>query len=216
MFVDSHHDSAAAYGRMLQERRRKQAEEERRRAERRAAAMAQLEPLVGPAESGSVEAMREVVRLLTEGHGIAVEIREHMPSGVSAYANWGTRTITIPPIVDAGTFAVALHECGHVLASQCPGREPHRPDPSVRRWHHCIRCEVDAWLQAMRLVPFSRAMFDRLRSSLGSYRRSTPAAQAEIERLDRVSGTVTWAMERQKRRRFAEMKAQLDRARRTP
>ena len=87
MFADCSHDSASTYNRLVEERRRKQAEEERRRAERRAAAMAQLGPLVGPAESGSVEAMREVVRLLTEGHGIAVEIREHMPSGVSAYAD---------------------------------------------------------------------------------------------------------------------------------
>jgi hypothetical protein len=197
-----------------EEEARRKAERERQQAARRTAIRPRLEAALRAAEAGSVDGMRQVIALIGEPDRITVDVRQQMPEGASAFAIWQTRTIVIPPIVDGETFAVALHEAGHVLAGDCTGREPHRPDRSVTRWHHCIACEVNAWAEALKLAPFSRAMFERLQQSLRTYRRTTPAAAAEIARLDRVAGTVNWALEREKRRRFAEMEARLARARR--
>ena len=38
--------------------------------------------------------------------------------------------------------------------------------------------------------------------SLSTYRHMTPAAQAEIDRLDRTTSTLTWAMEFQRRKKW--------------
>jgi hypothetical protein len=113
---------------------------------------------------------------------------EDMPPGASAYADWRTRTITCPPVCDAESFAVALHECGHLIAGVCRG-EGHYRDPAVRAWHHCLACERLAWSHAIRLsrpIPWSRVMQARLRRSLEIYRRQTPAwprVKAEAARL---------------------------------
>ena len=40
---------------------------------------------------------------------------------------------------------------------------PHQPNPSVTRWHHCVRCETEATEIAMRLVPFTSEMHARAR-----------------------------------------------------
>jgi hypothetical protein len=209
--------------RQREEEARQKAARERREAERRAGIDAQLGPALRSAERGRVDAMREAIRLLAERDGITVEVRTEMPSGAAAYASWRGRSITIPPIENATTFAIALHELGHLRAGECTGREPHRPDPSVTRWHHCIKCELDAWAEALKLVQFSREMFTELQRGLRSYRRMTPAAHAEVDKLDRMTGTVTYAEARQKRllaqidaekrERFARLEARLERAR---
>jgi uncharacterized protein len=139
-------------------------------------------------EAGNVSAMRECLLLLAMLHGVKVTIRESMPAGAAAYALWSTREIVVPPIKSATEFAYATHEMGHILAGRCTEREPHRRDPTVREWWHCVCCESNAWEQALRLVPFSPEMKAAMRRGLRSIRRSTPASAAEIERLDRMVG----------------------------
>ena len=73
---------------------------------------------------------------------------------------------------------------------------PHQPNPSVTRWHHCVRCETEATEIAMRLVPFTREMHARLASGLKSYRQSTPALASEKQRLDQLAGTIAWRRDR--------------------
>ena len=171
-------------------------------------------------ERGQVPAMRRVISLLAERHNFTIEVREAMPDGAVAFAQCGRRNIVIPPIVDAETFAVALHEAGHILAERCTRRAPHQPDPTVTRWSHCLKCETDAWEQAMRLVPFSKEMHDRLRSALKTYRRSTPGPASEVQRLDELSGTIAWRLDQQRRRKWqmrcdavARWKTELERER---
>lgn len=164
----------------------------------------EMGPAIRRAEAGDVAAMGRVIELLAKAHRFTIDTRTEMPKGAAAFANWSTRTVTIPPVTDEQTFATALHEVGHILAGECPRSEPHRPDPKVTRWHHCIACEREAWRVAMTLVPFSRAMHARLQQSLRTYRRTTPASAAEIARLDQLAGTVTWAMAYSKRRRWQD------------
>ena len=165
-------------------------------------------------QRGSVAAMKQVAALLCERHNVKVDERTTMPSGASAYAIWGSRTIVVPPIVDEKTFAVRLHELGHVLQGECPGREPHRPDPNERRWHHCIACESDAWRCATALVPFSREMHETLRNSLQTYRRMTPASASALQTLDQIAGTVAYMEERLKWIKMREREWRMERAKR--
>ena len=59
-------------------------------------------------------------------------------------AAWSrARKIHVRPIVDAETFAVALHEIGHILAGECSRREPHRP-VIEDGCYLCIACETSA------------------------------------------------------------------------
>jgi hypothetical protein len=191
-WVHEIYDSAEPMRRELE--RRKQAE-----AARRAESEAGLALAIPHAERGSVAAMRKVMEPLAVRHGFTIETRTTMPAGAAAFAQCDRRNIVIPPIVDAETFAIALHEAGHVLAERCTRRAPHQPDPTVTRWHHCLACETNAWTVAMRLVPFTKEMHDRLRSALKTYRRSTPGPASEKQRLDRIAGTVFYAEEKQKR-----------------
>jgi hypothetical protein len=57
-----------------------------------------------------------------------------MPKGAAAFADWRSRRIVIPAVVDDEKLAIALHEIGHVLQGECPNCEPHRRDPKVREW----------------------------------------------------------------------------------
>jgi hypothetical protein len=189
------YDSAAIYNRELERKQRK----ERDRAARWSVLDAQLSTAMPLAQAGDVAAMRVVGACLVEKHDVTVEERTVMPEGVAAFANAATRTIVVPPMTDAVTFAHRIHEIGHVLAGECSGREPHRRDPTVKSWTHCLKCETDAWEIAMRLVPFSRPMHDTLRSGLRTYRRTTPAPYSEVVRLERLSGTLAWLEDRQRR-----------------
>jgi hypothetical protein len=164
------------YGaRTVGENRRAAAEQNAREKARDAAAKGALAELklqtaLPHAEQGNVLAMRLVVKLLAEKYGKRIEVRAVMPKGAAAYANWATGTAVIPPIVDAATFAQAIHEIAHLIAGPCSRREPHRPDPSVTRWHHCVACERRAWEIGLSLVEFSRGMFKELQRGLRSYR----------------------------------------------
>src|SRR5262245_33212808 len=180
-----------------QERLRQQQERERR-----AAMEARLVPLLAATERGSVQARREAAAIICERERVEVverSVSELSALGVGAYAMCGSRrAIVVPPIVDAETFATRLHEVGHLLAGRCGGGD-HQPDQKVTHWHHCLRCEVDAWQHAMWLAPFTRHMFQRLRRALKSYRAGTPGPVSARNAVDRLRGTVTFASEKIRR-----------------
>ena len=196
--------------RSVREARERQARE-RERAARVRNNLATLMPLIN---GGSVDAMRRYCELLEAEHGITAEFCMEFPAGASAYAVWNKRHIVVPHTVDAITFAIRLHEDGHILAGPCPQREPHRPDPKERRWHHCIACEVDAWEKAMSIAPFSREMHTKLRRSLETYRRTTPAATSQVGRLDRLVSDGAYADSRLKWLARRDREARLERAQR--
>jgi hypothetical protein len=60
-----------------------------------------------------------------ERHNITVQERDRMPAGATAFANWRTRTIVVPPLSLALSerellerLAVRKHEFGHILQGQ--------------------------------------------------------------------------------------------------
>lgn len=71
--------------------------------------------------------------------------------GKRAWAYSTQNHIVGPPMDNEDDVAVIAHEAGHVLAEQCRGL-PHRPDPKVTSWHHCVRCELLAWANAIVLI----------------------------------------------------------------
>jgi hypothetical protein len=147
---------------------------------------------------------KRLIEALAQRQKITIEWRERMPVGAAAFANWRKRLIVIPPIgvnhdIDVD-LAIALHEMGHIRAGACTNREPHRRDPQVRDWWHCIACETAAWREGMTLYPFTREMFARLQQSLRTYRSKTPAPTEAIAALDRLKGNLTWHEDKQRRR----------------
>jgi hypothetical protein len=126
-------------------------------------------------------------------HSITVIETTRMPAGVAGYANWRTRTVTVPPITDAVSFATRLHEFGHLLAGSCPGTRPHAPDPQPRDWHHCLQCEADAWAQALRAMPFTREMFADLKQHLALVRRTYPRVPDAVAAANVLASDSTFA-----------------------
>ena len=136
---------------------------------------------------------------------------------------WGrgrNARVRLPHIRSAVEFAICLHEIGHTLAEPCEGAGHLRAEG-----RGCVRCEHLAWGVACQIAPFSRRMHEELRHCLGTYRRSTNAAPGELQHLDRISGTVAWALDVQRRKkaqmdaegrqRFAALMARQARARRS-
>jgi len=148
-----------------------------------------------------VEGYRKYFDVLVRRHQIKVEWRPVMPADVSAYAISRRRKIVVPPITSDETFAICLHEAGHCIAGECPNKEPHRRDPAVTDWWHCIACETQAWEIATRLASFTPSMHERLRRSLASYRAVTPASAAAVATLDRLASRTGYAVAKQARLR---------------
>lgn len=94
-------------------------------------------------------------------------------AGVEAGYAWPTlHRVELPPIVDASTYATALHEIAHVI-SPCPGRATH---PRVSGTG-CPRCEVAAWEWAIAIaVTWTATMHADSAAALRTYR---PAATGE-------------------------------------
>jgi hypothetical protein len=151
--------------------------------------------------STRVEGYRRYFDVLVRRHNIKVEWRTAMPDGVAAYAISRRRTIVVPPIVSDQDFAVCLHEAGHCIAGKCSNKEPHRRNPAVTDWWHCVACETEAWEIAMRIAPFTEAMHEHLRRCLATYRRITPASAAAVTTLDHVASFTGYAKAKQARLR---------------
>jgi hypothetical protein len=102
------------------------------------------------------------------------------------------RFISVPPPADLDAMAVCAHEAGHVVGPPCSGFG-HQPNQSSRT-HACLLCEQAAWIAAQAWLPFfDRAMHERLRVALGSYRLTTPAAPRVQGEVDRMMSHATFA-----------------------
>jgi hypothetical protein len=138
-----------------------------------------------------LEGYRRHLALLAQRHKITIR------DGSPARALWSTRTCYAPyPPGDEEEAAVVYHEVGHLLAGRCPDDGTvHRRDQLAAvfdsTWN-CIACETAATSRALSLAPFTKPMFDRLASGLRSYRRCTPAAAREIQKLDQLAGTINF------------------------
>ena len=112
---------------------------------------------------------------------------------------------------------MGYHEAGHVLAGRCPNDGTvHRRDPRVKGSWACIRCETLATSRALTLAPFTRPMFDRLVQGLRSYRRGTRGPAREIETLDRLAGTLSFAEHQQRWLKWWNRFERLERAKALP
>jgi hypothetical protein len=174
-------------------------ERARRKLQQAADAAAAWVTAIEQAERGNVDAMQQVAGLLAARHNITIVTWSRMPEGARAFYDWSNDVAYCPAIVDVDTFAVVVHELGHGLCGRCPGREPHRRDPTVTNWHHCLQCETNAWSAAVQSVPFSREMFHTLQRSLGIYRGMTPGPPAAVSELDRVRSFLFYATHKQAR-----------------
>jgi hypothetical protein len=88
-------------------------------------------------------------------------------SGTNAYAWASLREIEVPPIISAGSYAVFLHETGHVLRPCEPSHVRVKSGSDTC----CVRCELNAWVWATETArPFwMLAMHERMSASLGTY-----------------------------------------------
>jgi hypothetical protein len=166
-------------------------------AQREAGLRASLLPKVAQHD---VEGMRRFVDSLARQFHISFEFRTDLNRlGVSGFADRRRRCAVIRPIVDGETFAVALHEAGHLVSPDCtPGTDGHQPNPQVTNWLHCVRCEEAAWRRALTFAPFTRSMFAELRGGLSAYRRSTPAPRDVEAKADVLMKKLTYAEHRQR------------------
>ena len=96
--------------------------------------------------------------------------------------------------------AVAFHEIAHQLRGPCPKTPPHFCQISAdSRSQCCLRCELNAWKDAMRMSPiWTTPMHAQLVYGLRSYRDSTAAPVDEIRELDAL---ITDGFEREQDRR---------------
>ena len=127
---------------------------------------------------------RHVIALAIQ-HGVNVVARQ---VGGGGCAHAATRTIEIPPVTDETSYAVALHEFGHLLS----------PDGDSRQYRHVISGnsliaiggEIGAWRWALKHAQvWTRGMQDELYRCLLAY---AGAAADDDERFD-ISSCVTQA-----------------------
>jgi hypothetical protein len=109
-------------------------------------------------------------------------------------------------------LAITIHEIAHQLRGPCPNVLPHFRQVSTETGSQCcLRCELDAWEDAMKMAPmWTTPMHAQLVYGLRSYRDSTAAPVDEIRELDALI-TEGFGQEQNRRRKFA---AQLERRRR--
>lgn len=69
---------------------------------------------------GPKEFREHVVKLLTT-HRIAMTERHDKFDPLMVYSVMGSRSIQVQPVVDAITYAIALHEIGHIVAQRKAG-----------------------------------------------------------------------------------------------
>jgi hypothetical protein len=86
------------------------------------------------------------------------------------------RAIFVPAILSTDSVrvietkaAIGTHEAAHAIRGRCPNREPHRKDPRQRGVSACLQCELDAWLLARQLAPFTKTMHEEAARCLESY-----------------------------------------------
>jgi hypothetical protein len=125
-----------------------------------------------------VERYRQHIASLAQRMGVSIRWGKPGQGSANGYASW----ITIPPIEDEGSYAIALHELGHI---QRPCRVEH---PLFRACYDneiafmadgriipgayvCMTCEHAAWswAQTQALGGWTDAMEAAMVRSLGFY-----------------------------------------------
>lgn len=106
---------------------------------------------------------------LCEAHDVAVELQY---DGGGA-AHYGTRSVSVPPVTNEDSYAVVLHELGHLLSIEADSRQ-HRHVISTREGMPsgggmvAPLGEAGAWRWAVaHAKTWTRAMHDHLANSLG-------------------------------------------------
>lgn len=101
--------------------------------------------------------LSEHITSLGAQHGIVVQEKQ----GTSGRAFERTRMIRITPVKGVVSYAIALHELGHLIADGASGRKHKRLDKEMRAWQ---------WARANGLVWTDR-MDDTMQKCLQSYLR---------------------------------------------
>jgi hypothetical protein len=145
-----------------------------------------------------VEVWRAVTDLIARTFGITFvfkSVEALQAEGAGGYAQIALRRAHVPYITDARSFAIVLHEAGHILSEPCDPKAGHDAR-SDGRWWLCLRCERLAWDAARwQLFPsISRDMWDELRHGLTTYRRrlSSVTSPAEVARVDALTDRLAW------------------------
>jgi hypothetical protein len=111
--------------------------------------------------------------------------------GGRAHGAQDNRSITVPPVCDERSYAILLHELGHVAS----------PDGDSRQYRHvvigssliAIGGETGAWTWAVsHATRWTRDMQDVLSQSLDSYRSHA----ATSEERDAITDCIAWARAR--------------------
>ncbi len=110
------------------------------------------------------------------------------PGAKQGYAWAALRRIEIEEIHDIDAFLATLHEVAHITVRCEPPR--HHPTNAGLDRKVCVRCELDAWRQAVEWIvasgefSFRREMHGVLSESLGTYTQfATPDERVEIRRM---------------------------------
>jgi len=151
-----------------------------------------------PRSPFTVEDYRAHLFAQYRAYEITYEIRDVMPRGAAAFADWDRNHVVIPLPDNEVRIAIGFHEGGHLIAGRCCG-PLHQPDRSVRDWHHCTECELEACSCAVLLLaplPLTKVMHDEFSRGLRFHRANTPPPEV-IARLDRFMSDL----------RFRELKA---------
>jgi hypothetical protein len=104
------------------------------------------------------------------------EVIETATPGTNAYAFAKINRIEVAPIVNAATYAVRMHEQGHVVHPCAPGHKRTKTDSG----EVCVTCELVAWQWAMdHAIEWTHEMHRRLDRSLGTYNKYAVGDQIE-------------------------------------
>ena len=183
--------------------------------------------------AGDPVVMRQYLEQIARQHGITIR----WSANPNEWCAKG-KTATGPATVDKIAAIILAHELAHCIAGRCPRTGDHRAQIEGNVLA-CLACEAKAWEIAAGLLPFDRAMHERARAALQTYRESTPAPVSVQREADRFMGSVSWAQrhmaaqrmkerlakqaranawveeQEAKRRKFAQLEARLKRARRS-
>ena len=84
------------------------------------------------------------------------------------------------------------------MAGACLQVGDHRRDPAARGHWDCLACEREAWAAALKLWPFSDAMYTRMKTAMRQRRKRTAAPSSAQHAADRLAG-LGWAIDKQRR-----------------
>jgi len=176
-----------------------------------ASAQATLTSLLPAIARSDLSAMWAFVVTLMRALNATYDAVDMPKGGYGAKVAVSTRHITGPVLRYEEDFAAWLHELGHLVVP-CEGRLHAQRvwrDDAGGLHERCLACEREAWAQAMRWVPFTRAMFDHAAAALRTY-RFTPAPTETQQLANRQCARITWHEDRQRRARLQLRREQVE------